>query len=82
MSMFLEIVYNIIAAVAAYFLTKFNSTYFLKGVAVERGYNAMGGEIIFVLLTFAAFYYSLYKLVKYIVKEIVSTFYYLDDDND
>ena len=69
--MIVNIVATIIGAIIAFGVTYLDSKYFLMGVEAERGYEAVGGEFIFLLLIFAGMYYSIKHLIIKVVKDIV-----------
>jgi len=70
----LSVISTVVGAAVAFLITYLDSKYFLLGVQAERGYEAVGGEFIFLLVIFGGMYYStkhfIYKLIRNIIEEM------------
>ena len=67
-----NVVASLIGLVIAFCITYLDSIYFLKGVEVERGYEAVGGEAFFLVIIFFCVWYACKHILCYIVSEIMS----------
>lgn len=71
---------TIIAAIVAFGITYLDSKYFLMGVEVERGYEAVGGEYIFLVLIFGGMYYSIKHILVKLFRNILFDILTYDED--
>ena len=66
-----NVVVSLVSAAIAFGITYLDSKYFLLGVQAERGYEAVGGEILFLLIIFCAIYYGIKHLIFKGIRELL-----------
>ena len=66
-----NIVSTLISFAIAFGITYLDSKYFLAGVEAERGYEALGGEVIFLFVIFACVYYAAKNVIAKLTESII-----------